>query len=97
MLAVEYRLAPESKFPAALDDAIAATNWVFDNATRLNVDPRQVAVGGDSAGANLAAVVAHVARDRPQLGAADRDRSHQTLMFHSSVAPNCSTPFTFLR
>jgi acetyl esterase len=63
VLSVEYRLAPESKFPAALDDAIAATNWVFDNATRLNVDPRRVAVGGDSAGANLAAVVAHLARD----------------------------------
>src|SRR5258705_4809082 len=63
VLSVEYRLAPESKFPAALDDAIAVTNWVFDNATRLNVDPRRVAVGGDSAGANLAAVVAHVARD----------------------------------
>jgi acetyl esterase len=63
VLAVDYRLAPESKFPAPLDDAIAATNWVFDNAMKLNVDARRVAIGGDSAGANLAAVVTHVARD----------------------------------
>jgi acetyl esterase len=63
VLAVDYRLAPENKFPAAVDYAIAATAWLFENATSLQVDPRRVATGGDSAGANLAAVVAHKARD----------------------------------
>jgi acetyl esterase len=63
ILAVDYRLAPENKFPAAVDDAIAATAWLFENAASLQVDPRRVAIGGDSAGANLAAVVAHEARD----------------------------------
>jgi acetyl esterase len=63
VLAVDYRLAPENKFPAAVDDAIAATAWLFENAASLRVDARRVAIGGDSAGANLAAVVTHEARD----------------------------------
>lgn len=63
IVSVAYRLAPENKFPAASDDCLSATEWVFKHAVSLNGDPVKVVVAGDSAGGNLAAVTALRLRD----------------------------------
>jgi acetyl esterase len=62
LVSVDYRLAPEHKFPAAIEDAIAATRWVSEQASSLGIDAARLVVGGDSAGATLAAVVCQDAR-----------------------------------
>lgn len=64
VISVDYRLAPEHKFPAAVDDAYAAVKWIESNASKLGIDPNRIAVAGDSAGANLSAVVSLMAKQK---------------------------------
>ena len=90
VISVDYRLAPEHVFPAAVDDAVAAYRWVHDHAGELSIEPGRVGVMGDSAGANLAAVIAQVTRDTdvpapvaqclvyPVTDARMREQSHRT-------------------
>ncbi len=63
VISVDYRLAPESPFPTPLQDCLRALNWVVENAQMLSIDTNRIAVGGDSAGGNLATCVAQYARD----------------------------------
>ena len=76
VFSVDYRLAPEHRFPAAVDDAVAATRWLARQAAALAINPARIAVGGDSAGGNLAAVVALALR-----GAADVSLAGQLLIY----------------
>jgi acetyl esterase len=70
VLSVDYRLAPETQFPGAVLDAYTATRWASENAELLNIDTAKIAVGGDSAGGNLAAVVAQMALDSKEFAVA---------------------------
>ena len=76
VIAVDYRLAPEHPYPAAVEDAWAATQWIEQNAAELGIDAGRIAVGGDSAGAMLAAIVTQIAREKGGLKLA-----FQLLMF----------------
>lgn len=80
VVSVDYRMGPEHRFPAAVDDCLAATYWVRRNAEALNVNPDKLAVGGDSAGGNLAAVIALAARN-----AGDLPVAYQLLIYPATV------------
>lgn len=90
VVSVDYRMAPENRFPAAVDDCLAATYWVHSEAKALGLDPTRIAVGGDSAGGNLAAVVAIAARN-----AGDLPLQFQLLIYPATdmrrVAPSHTT------
>lgn len=82
VLSVDYRLAPEHPFPAAIEDAYAALEWAAEHAGRVNCDPSRLAVGGDSAGGNLAAAVSLMSRDRDGPAIA-----HQSLIYPAVASP----------
>ncbi|MGM0899568.1 MAG: alpha/beta hydrolase [Bacillota bacterium] len=79
IVSVDYGLAPESKFPEPVEDAYLAAKWTYDHAIELGIDPKLIAVGGDSAGGNLAAAVSYLAVERKDLPIA-----YQMLLYPST-------------
>jgi acetyl esterase len=95
VVSVDYRMGPEHRFPAAVDDCTEATRWVRAEAAALGVDAKRMAVGGDSAGGNLAAVVALVLRDASDASDAS-DADDAALAFQLLIYPatdmRCTAP-----
>lgn len=91
VLSVDYRLAPEHRFPAAVDDAFAAWRWTVEQGDTEGIDTTRLAIGGDSAGGNLAAVVAVLGRDAGMPTAA-----HQLLVYPATAAyPDSASQLAF--
>ena len=86
VVSVDYRMGPEHRFPAAVDDCVEATRWVRSQSAALGIDPQCVAVGGDSAGGNLAAVVSLALRD-----AGDPPLAFQ-LLIYPATDMRCTAP-----
>ena len=91
VVSVDYRLAPEHRFPAAADDCLAATMWAVDNAAEIGADASRLAVAGDSAGGNLAAVVSQMARDRRRAGEDAPEIRFQLLVYPVTDGANFGT------
>jgi acetyl esterase len=86
IISVAYRLAPETVFPGAVEDTLEATDWIAKNAKSLNLDSSRIAIGGDSAGANLATVYCHLNKHREDF------KPNFQLLIYPSIAGNDPTP-----
>ncbi|HET9689718.1 MAG TPA: alpha/beta hydrolase [Acidimicrobiales bacterium] len=92
VVSVDYRLAPEHRFPAAVDDCEAATRWAAATAAALGADPVRIAVAGDSAGGNLAALVAHRLRDARREGDTTAPQLSFQLLVYPATDLTCEAP-----